>query len=124
MSLVTSIRNQQTNLIAQNTTTAVITRTSKTDDGAGGYSTSDSTLASQDIRIYNKKVRVKNIDTGGWSTERVIEGIAKYDADINPETATNKDVFTFGGKSYKVKDVRDIYCQENIVFKELEIEEV
>ena len=124
MSLVTSIRNQQTNLIAQNTTTAVITRTTKTSDGVGGYTTSDSTLVSQDIRIYNKKTRVLNIDTGGWSTKRIIKGIAKYDADINPETATNKDVFSFGCKSYVIKDVRDIYCQENIVFKELEIEEI
>lgn len=124
MSLATSIRNQQANLIAQNTTAAVITRTTKTKKTSGGYSTSDSALASQDIRIYSKKTRVLDKDTGGWSTKRMIKGIAKYNADVNPETATNKDTFTFGGKTYIVKDVRDIYCQESVVFKELEIEEV
>jgi len=124
VSVVTSIRNQQANIIAQNTAAVVITRTTRTKKTSGGYSTATANLASQDIRIYDKKARVLNKDTGGWSTKRMIKGIAKYNANINPETATNKDTFTHNSKTYIVKDVRDIRCQESTVFKELELEEV
>ena len=124
MSVVTSTRERQSSLIEQNKASIVIARETSTSDGAGGYTTSTTNLASQDIRIYNKKARVLNIDTGGWSTKRITLGLAKFDANINPETVTNKDTFTYGGKTYIVKDVINQYCQENIVFKEIQLEEV
>ena len=124
MSVVTSTRLRQTSLIEQNKASIVIARETSTSDGAGGYEISTANLASQDIRIYNKKARVLDIDTGGWSTKRETLGIAKYDANILPNTVTNKDTFTHGGKEYIVKDVVNQYCQENIVFKEVQLEEL
>ena len=124
MSVVTSTRLRQTSLIEQNKASIVIARETSTSDGAGGYEISTANLASQDIRIYNKKARVLDIDTGGWSTKRETLGIAKYDANILPNTVTNKDTFTYDSKEYIVKDVVNQYCQENIVFKEVQLEEL
>lgn len=124
MSLVTSIRNQQTNIIAQNPASIVITRTSKTDDGAGGRTTSDEVLDSQDIRIYSKRTRTLVVDDGGYHSIRITKGVAKYDADVLKKSATNKDVFTFGSKNYRIFDVIDRRVKGSIVSKELELEEV
>ena len=124
MSVITSTRNQQTNIINQNKASIVITRTAKTDDGTGGRGTSESTLASQDIRIYSKRTRTLSIDDGGWHTVRIIKGLALYNANINKYSATNEDKFTFGSKNYRVFDVIDHRIKGEIVYKELELEEV
>ena len=124
MSVITSTRNQQSNIINQNKAAIVITRTAKASDGAGGWETTTSTLASQDIRIYSKRTRTLSIDDGGWHTVRITKGLAKYNADINKYSADNKDVFTFDGKNYQVFDVINRRIKGEIVFKELELEQL
>jgi len=123
MSLATSVRNRQANLIEQNKASIVITRTTKVSE-AGGYTTSTEDLASQDVRIYNKRTRILNIETGGYSSSRITKCIAKYDADVKRKTATNTDKFTYGDKEYEIQDVKNVYTGGSIVFKELELEEL
>jgi len=124
MSLITSIRNQQENIINQNSAEITITRKSKVSDGAGGWTTSTSTLAVQTIRIYSKRVRTLNIADGGWHTVRVTKAVAQYDANILKYSSTNEDRFTYGSKAWRVFDVIDRYTKGQIVFKELELEEI
>lgn len=124
MSVITSTRNQQSNIIAQNPASIVIIRTAKVSDGAGGWTPSTETLDSQNVRIYFKRSRTLNIDDGGWHSERVIKMLCKYDADVKAESADNKDEFTYGDKSYRIFDVKDVYTKGSIVFKEAEIIEL
>ena len=124
MSLVTSIRNQQTNIINQNPASIIITRTSKVSDGAGGWTSSTSNLAAQTIRIYSKRVRTLVVEEGGYHSVRVTKAVAKYDANILKYSSTNEDTFTYGGKTYRVFDVIDRYTKNSIVFKELELEQL
>lgn len=124
MSLITSTRNQQINIIAQNPASIIITRTEKESDGAGGWTTSAEDLDSQDIRIYSKRIRTLIIDEGGYHSIRVTKAIAKYDADVKKKSATNEDKFTYGSKNYQIFDVIDRYVKGSICFKELELEEI
>lgn len=124
MSLITSTRLRQENIINQNLASIVITRKAKVSDGAGGWITSTSTLASQDVRIYAKQSRTLSIDDGGWHSERVIKMLCKYNADVKAESANNKDMFTYGTKTYKIYSVKDVYTGGSIVFKEAEIIEL
>ena len=125
MSLITSTRNQQANLINQNKASIIITRTAKVSDGAGGWTILDpEILDSQDVRIYNKRTRILNIETGGYSSSRITKMIAKYNADIKRKTSTNTDKFTYGDKTYEVEDVKNVYTKGNIVFKEYELVEL
>ena len=123
MSVITSTRNQQTNIINQNTASIVITRTAKVSDGAGGYTTSTS-IINQDIRIYSKRVRTLIIDDGGYHSIRITKGLALWDANILPKSSTNEDKFTHDGKNWRVFDVIDRYIKGSIVFKELELEQL
>lgn len=125
MSLITSTRNQQINIINQNKASIVITRTVKVSDGAGGWTPQDPIiLDSQDIRIYSKRTRTLVIDEGGYHSIRVTLAIAKYDADILKKSATNEDKFTYNSKTYRIFDVIDRYIKSSVVFKELELEEI
>ena len=107
MSLITSIRNQQQNLINQNPASITITRKSKVSDGAGGWITTTTTVTAQVIRIYFKKTRTLNIADGGWHSVKVTKAIAPYDANIKKYTANNEDTFTHNGKTWRVFDVED-----------------
>jgi hypothetical protein len=122
--LYESIRNRQADLINQNKASIVIIRITRTADGAGGYTEATTTLASQDFRIYNKQSRVLNLTDGGWHSQRITKLIAKYDANVQKESATYLDTFTYGGLKYKIIDVKDIYTQGYIVFKEVALEEM
>ena len=122
--LYESIRNQQENLINQNKASIIISRTSRVDDGAGGYLETKINLSAQDVRIYNKNTRVLDVNEGGWHSERIIKMLAKWNADIEPENETFLDVFNHDGIDYKVYDVKTIYTQGQIVFKEVSIKEV
>jgi len=122
--LYESIRNQQAALIAKNKAQIIITRKTRTADGAGGWTEATSTLASQDFRIYYKGSRVYLITDSGWHTARQIKLIAKYDADVEPENETFLDTFSYGDKDYKIKDVKSIYTQGYVVFKECALEEL
>jgi len=124
MSLVTSIRNQQSNIIAQNPASIVITRTSKVSDGGGGWTDSTEDLDSQDIRIYSKRTRLLVIDDGGYHSIRITKAVAKYDADILKKSATNEDKFTHDSKNWRVFDVINMKTKDEIVFKELELEQL
>jgi len=124
MSLITSTRNQQTNIINQNPTSITITRKAKVSDGAGGWTSSTSNLAAQTIRIYSKRVRTLVIEEGGYHSIRVTRAIAKYDANILKYSSSNEDTFSFGGKTWRVFDVIDRYAKGSILFKELELEEL
>ena len=119
-----SIRNRQAALIEQNKAQIIISRKTRSDDGAGGWTEATSTLASQDVRIYYKGSRVYSITDAGWHTARQTKMIAKYDADIEAENETFLDTFSYGDKDYKITDVKDIYTQGYIVFKEVSLEEV
>lgn len=123
--LYESIRNQQQiALIEQNKASIVISRTTRTANADGGYTEATANLASQDFRIYYKRSRVLNVNEGGWHSQRVTQLIAKYNADIKAESEIYLDKFTYGGKVYKVTDVKDIYTQGYIVFKECQLQEV
>ena len=124
MSLITSTRNQQTNIINQNPTSITITRKAKVSDGAGGWTSSTSNLAAQTIRIYSKRVRTLVIEEVGYHSIRVTRAIAKYDANILKYSSSNEDTFSFGGKTWRVFDVIDRYAKGSILFKELELEEL
>lgn len=124
MSIITSVRKQQENIINQNKASIVITRTSKVEDGTGGRTASTTDLDSQDIRIYFKRTRTLVVDEGGYHSIRVTKGIAKYDANILKKSATNEDRFNYNGKNYRVFDVIDVTVKGSVVFKELELEEL
>jgi hypothetical protein len=123
MSVITSVRNQQANIIAQNPAPIVITRKAKT-LSSGAWSVSESTLDSQDIRIYYKKTRVLSVSDGGWHSIRVTKAIALYDADINAYSANNEDKFTHDGKTWRVFDVENVKVAGETVFKQLELEQL
>jgi len=124
MSVITSTRNQQSNIIAQNPASIVITRKSKVSDGAGGWTSSESTLDSQDIRIYSKRTRTLVVEEGGYHSVRVTKAIALYDANVQKYSSNNEDKFTYGGKDWRIFDVIDRYVKGSIVFKELELEQL
>ena len=124
MNLYESIRLRQADIIAQNKAQIIISRTTRTDDGAGGWIETVTTLASQDFRIYNKRVRVLNVNEGGWHSQRVTKLIAKYDADIEAKNETFLDTFSHNGVDYEVKDVKPITTQGYVVYKECQLEEV
>jgi len=124
MSLVTSTRNQQENLINQNTASIVITRKAKVEDGAGGWTTTESTLDSQDIRIYSKRTRTLVVEEGGYHSVRITKAIAPYNADVQKYSSTNEDKFTHGRKTWRIFDVIDRYVKGSICFKELEMEQL
>ena len=122
--LYESIRTFQDDIIAQNPASIIISRITRSDDGAGGWIETPSTLSIQDFRIYNKRTRVLNISEGGWHSQRVVMMIAKWDAKVEPENETFLDTFSYGDKDYKITDVKDIYTQGYIVFKEVALEEI
>jgi len=124
MSVITSTRNQQTNIIAQNPASIVITRKSKVSDGAGGWTSSESTLDSQDIRIYSKRTRTLTIEDGGWHSIKVTKAIALYNANINGYSTSNEDKFTHNGKTWRVFDVENMKVKGETVFKELSLEQL
>lgn len=124
MELYESIRSQQAALIALNPASVVITRNAKVDDGAGGYTSTTTTLVSQDIRIYDKwrYTKVVNISEAGWTVKKTQKAIALYDGNFLAESPTNLDTFTHGGHTYKIVDIKDMTTQGFVCFKELEIE--
>jgi len=124
--LYESIRARQENLINQNPALIFISRTTRTQGTDGGVVETPSIIPAQTVRIYASSVRgirVLSVDDGGYHANRVKKLIAKYDANILSESATNLDTFSYGGKNYKVADVKDTYTQGYIVFKEVYIEE-
>lgn len=124
MELYESTRLRQDNIINQNKASIIISRTTRTDDGAGGWIEIITNLPSQDFRIYYKRSRVLNVNEGGWHSQRITQLIAKYDADIEAECETFLDTFSYGNKDYKITDVKDVYTQGYIVFKECQLEEI
>ena len=122
--LYESIRLQQENIINQNKASIIISRTTRSDDGAGGWIETPSTLASQDVRVYFKGSRVYSVDSGGWHTARQTKMIAKWDADFEAECETFLDTFLHNGIDYKVKDVKPMTTQGYVVFKECALEEI
>jgi hypothetical protein len=124
MELYESVRLRQSDLINQNKASIIISRTTRTDDGAGGYIETKTNLPIQDVRIYNKNTRVLDVNEGGWHSERVTKMIMKWDADVEAENETFLDTFLYNGIDYKIYDVKTIYTQGQIVFKEVSIKEV
>ena len=124
MEIYEDIRLQQDRIINQNKASIIISRTTRSDDGAGGWIETITTLTSQDFRIYNKRTRVLNVDSGGWHSQRVVMMIAKWDAKVEAENETFLDTFSYGDKDYKIVDVKDIFTQGYIVFKEVQLEEI
>lgn len=130
MSLITSTRNQQATLINQNKASIIITRQTRT-LANGAYTTADTVLASQDFRLYFKTTfglsagtRDLGITDGGWYSKKIVKMLAKYDANVKRKSATNKDIFTYGGRDYFISDVVNHYVGGSIVFKECVPEEI
>ena len=128
MTILEAIRAKQDKIINDDKTSIVITRVSKTEGDAGGYTQSTSTLDSQDVRLYRvstaRAVLNTTVNEGGYVQTSTQKMLAKYDADVKRKTATNTDTFTVGTKTYEVIDVIDITVGSNIVFKECYIKEV
>jgi len=126
MELYESIRLRQSDIIEQNKASIIISRTSRVDDGAGGWVETITTLASQDVRIYAKLryTKVVNISEAGWTVKKTQKMIAKWDADIESENETFLDTFSYKDKDYKVVDVQNMLTQNYVVFKECEIEAI
>ena len=122
--LVTSTRLRQQNIIDQNPASIMITRKAKISDGAGGWVTTTTTITAQTIRIYFKKTRTLNISDGGWHSVKVTKAIAPYNANIKKYTANNEDTFTHNEKTWRVFDVEDRTVLGEVVFKELELEQL
>lgn len=122
--LYQSLRDRQADLIRQNPASITITRTTRTAADDGGWTEATTTLAAQTMRLYDKNTRMYNSNDGGWVTARMLKLVAKYDANVRAEDETYLDKFTYGGKVYKITDVKDIYTQGYIVFKECGLEEV
>ena len=126
MELYEVIRARQDNLINQNAASIVITRTTRTRGSDRGLVDSTSTIAAQTVRIYAKLryTKVVNINEAGWTIRKTQKMIAQYDCNILAESESNLDKFTYNSKTYKVVDVIDMFTQNQICFKEVEIEAV
>lgn len=124
MTLITSIRDRQAELINQNPASIVISRVTKTKNTGGGWDTSTSVKDAQTVRIYDKGEREILVAEPGFSTTRTTKMIARYDADIEGRDADNFDTFPYDGKTYEVKDVKNEYTNGNIVFKTCRLEKL
>lgn len=126
MQLYESIRDRQSFIINQNKASITITRITRTSDGAGGFTETTSTLAAQDVRIYEKLRYTKIItnNEGGYSLRKSQKMIAAYNANLQSESATYLDKFTYNGRTYKIVDVQDVLTQNQIVFKQCEVEAI
>ncbi len=124
MTLVTSIRARQDNLIGQNPASIVITRSAKTRKTSGGWDPTPTVLAAQTVRIYEKTEREVLVNEAGFSTTRSNKMIAQYDANILAKSADNQDKFTYDGKTYEVFDVKNEYVAGSIVFKTCRVEKL
>ncbi len=127
MSLITSIRNQQTILINQNAASIVITRVTKTRNTGGGWDTSSAVKAAQTVRIYDKGEREILVAEAGFSNTRGTKMIARFDADVKANKDANEvvvDTFPYDSKTYEVKDVKNEYANGSIVFKTCRLEKL
>lgn len=127
MTLYESIRARQADIINQNPAQIIISRVTNTDDGAGGWVPTTSTLASQTVRIYDSTVKdmsVLLVNDGGYHRSRIKKMIALWNADIEAENETFLDTFSHGGRDFKVVDVKDKTTQGFVCYKEVFIEEI
>ena len=124
MSLISSIRARQTELINQNPASITISRATKTRNTGGGFDESTSVKAAQTVRIYAKGEREILVAEAGFSTTRTTKMIARYDADILGRDADSVDTFTYDSKTYEVKDVKNEYAKGSIVFKTCRLEKL
>ncbi len=128
MTIIEALRAKQAKIINDDKSSVVIIRTSKTSDGAGGWTEATSTKPAQDMRIYSKGVVTEKIKTsvteGGYVQTSIQKMLAYYNADINRKTASNIDTFTIGTKTYEVFDVINKTVGANVVFKECYIKEI
>lgn len=127
MELYESIRNRQADIINQNKAQIIISRTTRSDDGAGGWIETTANLASQDFRIYDATFRdmaTLTINDGGYHKSRIKKMIALWNADIEAENETFLDTFSYNGADFKVVDVKNKTTQNYVVYKECFIEEI
>lgn len=126
MELYETIRNLQTRVINQNKASIVVNRITRTSDGAGGWTDTASTLAAQDVRIYAKLryTKVVSNNEAGWTLVKTQRMIAAYNANLQSESATYLDKFSYNSKTYKIVDVQDVLTQNQIVFKQCEVEAI
>jgi hypothetical protein len=123
MSLITSIRLRQADLIRQNSASITITRITRTAED-GGWTEATSTLAAQSFRLYNKNSRVLNLNDGGYHSQRILKMIGAYDANVQKESAQYLDKFTYNSIVYKITDVKPVMAGGSVVFKEIALEEI
>jgi len=127
MTLYESIRLRQSNIIAQNPASIIISRISNVDDGAGGWVPTTSTLPSQTVRIYDSTVKdmaVLLVSDSGYHKSRIKKMIGLWNSDFEPENETFLDTFSYNGSDYKIVDVKPKKTQDYVVYKEVFIEEV
>ena len=128
MSLITSIRDRQTQLINQNAASIVITRVTKTANARGGWDTDGGVEKdAQTVRIYDKGERQILVAEPGTSATRETKMIAEFDADVKANKDVDEivvDTFPYDGKTYEVKDVKNEYANGSIVFKTCRLEKL
>lgn len=128
MTILESIRSKQVKIINDDKSSIIITRTTKTTDGAGGWTETTAIKTAQDMRIYSKNVISERLNTsvteGGYVQTSIQKMLAYHNADINRKSASNVDKFTIGTKTYEVLDIINKTVGANVVFKECYIKEV
>lgn len=128
MELYESIRLRQADIIAQNKASIIISRVTRTDDGAGGWIETITNLPSQNFRIYaatsGRDMSVLLVNDGGYHKSRIKKMIALWNADIEAENETFLDTFNYNGADFKVVDVKNKTTQNYVVYKECFIEEI
>jgi len=127
MELYESVRLRQSNIIAQNPASIIISRITQTDDGAGGWSPTPSTLPSQTVRIYDSTVKdmaVLLVTDSGYHKSRIKKMVCQWNADVEAANETFTDTFSYNGSDYKIVDVKPKKTQDYVIYKEVFIEEV
>ena len=126
MELYESVRLRQSNIISQNPAQIIISRISRGDDGAGGWLETITTLASQTVRIYDSTVKdmaVLLVSDSGYHKSRIKKMIGLWNSDFEPENETFLDTFSYGGRDFKVVDIKEKTTQGFVCYKEVFIEE-
>jgi hypothetical protein len=106
--------------ISKNPSTITITRTSYTDDGAGGKIKSTTTTKAQTVRIFMSASSEQQIVNEGGQIQVQQWGLlAKSDADIKQE-----DVFTFDSRTFRVRSILPARTGGQTVAFHVDLEEV
>lgn len=111
--------------ITRSPVTVVISRKIKTDNGKGGWSTTEQVLPPQACRLHVVATRATDTSTEGGQQERSQWGLlCAWDADIKHGTEV-ADTFTLPGRgTFKVLRVNPVLYLGQVVSKQVLLEEI